>query len=375
MLLSPLLLWLAPSYNARMLKPERIAIFLPNWVGDVAMATPALRAARGHWPKARIVHVGRSLALDTLAGTPWADGRIVDNTRVPPQFRNFLGLIRELRREHFDLAILLPNSFRSAGVARLAGASRIAGYDRDGRGWLLSDKLQPQRDGRRFVPVPTIEYYNDLLRRLGAEVESNRMELPVTEADEAAAEALLQECGVSDASPRVMLNPGASFGVSKMWAPRRYAQLADALADKCGAQIIINAAPSERDIAAEVASNMKHAPAVNFADRGNSLGLLKSLLRRCDLLVTNDTGARHLAAAMGSAVVTIFGSTDPTWARIDYPRERIVRVDVPCSPCQQKQCRLPQGPQFHQCMKAITVEMVLEPAMELLSAGPRGGSA
>jgi heptosyltransferase-2 len=142
--------------------------------------------------------------------------------------------------------------------------------------------------------------------------------------------------------------------------------LADALVDRRGAAIIINAAPSERAIARQVAGAMRRRPAVNLADFDNTIGLLKGLLSRCDLLITNDTGARHIAAALGVPVVTIFGSTDPRWSAIDYQLERIVRLDVPCSPCQKPTCPQPPGPMYHQCMEAITPDAVLAPAEELL---------
>ncbi len=112
---------------------------------------------------------------------------------------------------------------------------------------------------------------------------------------------------------------------------------------------------------------MQSKPAINFAEVPGNIALLKSLLRRCSLLITNDTGARHIAAAMGISVVTIFGSTDPKWSQIDYEHERIVRVEVPCSPCQQKVCAHPAGPQWHECMKAVTPVMVLDAARELLA--------
>lgn len=169
-----------------------------------------------------------------------------------------------------------------------------------------------------------------------------------------------------------MLNPGGAFGPSKIWDSHRYAGVADRLMQRHGAQIIINAAPSERAIAASVDREMCNTPAVNFAELDNSLGLLKGLLRRCSLLITNDTGARHIAAALGTGVVTLFGSTDPRWSRIDYDRERIIRVDVPCSPCQKKMCAQPPGPLYHQCMSAITPEMVLQAAEKLLAAAAVG---
>jgi heptosyltransferase-2 len=360
-----------------MLRARRIAVFLPNWVGDVVMATPSLRALRACFPDARITYVGRPAALATLAGSKHADDVICDRCGRPGRAAGLLCLAQRLRRERLDLAVLLPNSFRAALAARLGGARRILGYDRDGRGWMLTDKLPPPRgaDGR-YVPVSARDYYADLVALLGARCRRQRMSLPVLPADQAAADAVLSEAGVDGRRPLVMLNPGASFGTSKMWDASRYAALADLLIERLGARIIVNAAPNERHVAAWVAAAMRNAPAVSFAERLNTLGLLKGLLKRCDLLVTNDTGARHLAAALGIGVVTIFGSTDPQWSRIDCPRERIVRVDVECSPCQEKLCAQPAGPAYHRCMELIPPEMVFSAAAELLDAGgphERGG--
>lgn len=355
-------------------EPRRILIWLPNWVGDVAMATPALRALRERFRSSHIAYVGRPAAVQLLESAPWTDETIEDRSGGCPVAA--MGLALRLRKARFELAVLLPNSFRTAAVAWLAGARRIAGYARDSRGWMLTDKLLPPRDERgRLSPVPAIEYYANLAALLGADCADRRMTLPLRDADAAAAEEELRRAGADLARPIVMLNPGAAFGSSKMWEEGRYAAVADALIERRGAQIVVNAAPSERAIAARVVAAMKHKPLLHFAGRDNTLGLLKGLLARSTLLVTNDTGARHVAAALGAAVVTLFGSTDPRWTRIDYARERIVRVDVPCSPCQQKRCRLPAGPTFHQCMTAITPEMVLAAAEELLDApaGPRGG--
>lgn len=352
--------------------PNKILVFLPNWVGDVVMATPALRAMRLHFDQAKIIYIGRRVALDTLAGTTWADGTICESSNTSGVL-DLARMAMQVRRERFDLAVLLPNSFRAALLARIGNATRRAGYDRDARGWLLTDKLEPVRQGSRFAPVPTIEYYNTLVKMLGVPEPTWQMELPVAPADDQAAADIFADAQrhahQPQTGPIVMLNPGASFGPSKLWAPKKYAALADELARLRNAQIIINAAPSEKQIAQAVADAMTHPPLINFAHRDNSLGLLKGLLRRCDLLVTNDTGARHFAAAMGTAVVTIFGSTDPTWARLDYPKERTVRAGAPCSPCQRKVCSQPPGPAFHQCMEKVSVEEVLAPSLELLDGG------
>jgi len=342
-----------------------IAVFLPNWVGDVVMATPAISALARHYAGRRIVHAGKSVALATLGPVAEAD----DMVALPP---GAWAAARRLRRIGIELAVLLPNSFRSALIARLAGANRVAGYARDGRGWLLTDKLRPPRlPNGRYKPVSAVDYYIDLAEMLGAQCTSRELFLPVEPEQEAAADALLAASGVDRARPIVMLNPGASFGTSKMWSAERYAALADMLIERAAAQVIINAAPSERRIAGWVARAMRGVPVISFADRDNTLGLLKALLRRCDLLVTNDTGARHLAAAAGIAVVTIFGSTDPRWARIDYPRERIVSVDVECAPCRRKLCCQPPGPDYHKCLERVGVEMVYAAAAELLAESAR----
>ena len=348
---------------------RKIAVFLPNWVGDVVMATPALRALRGHFAGSSIAYIGRKAPIDALTGTTWAD------TLIPEPFRKGSGLsaafklARRLRQERFDLAILMPNSFRSAAVAWMGRCRHRIGYARDGRTFLLTQSLPPQRDDMGYVPVPAIDYYNTLLTLLGITQSDRRMELPLPRSDELAAEVLLRQCEYDPKRPLVMLNPGAAFGTSKLWHFRRYAALADELVVRRDAQIILHAAPSEKTLVAQVAAAMKHPPLVNFGQRDSSIGLLKALLRRCRLLVTNDTGARHIGVAVGVNVVTIFGSTDPNWTTLDYDRERIVRHPLPCSPCQQPLCPQPGGPQYHQCMTAIRVEDVLTPALDLMDQG------
>ena len=340
---------------------RRIAVFLPNWVGDAVMFTPALRAIRARFPDSHIALVARPAPAAALTPNRWTSELIVDRGRL---FR----LLGRLRRGNCDLAVLGPNSFRSALCARLGGAARRLGYDRDGRGWLLTDRLAPTRDARgHFAVTPALEYYLKLAEHLGCDVSNRQMELAVAESDAAMAERLLKETGVDAARPLVLLNPGASYGRSKLYPADRFGAVADALVERHDAQIVINAAPSEGPIADAVQAAMRHAPSLNLGRIENTLGLLKAILARSDLLITNDTGPRHFAAALGAAVVTIFGSTDPGWTTIDYDRERMVRVDVLCSPCQRKQCPLPRGPQHHQCMLAISPEMVLAAAEPLLA--------
>ena len=357
---------------------KRIVVFLPNPVGDVVMATPTLQALREHFATAHIAHVGHEAALDVLSPNRWADGTILDHSRLRPRATNFFRLAERLRQGRFGVGLLLPNSFRAAALARTGGVKRVVGYARDARGWLLTDGQPPPRDEQgRLVPIPAIDYYLELARMVGVPADKlrSKMSLDVGEADQAAADEELRRCSVDPGRPLVMLNPGAAFGPSKMWDPERFAAAADALIERCGAQIIINAAPTERGVAAAVAEAMAHKPALNFAERDNTLRLLKGLMRRCALLITNDTGARHIAAALGISVVTLFGSTDQRWTEIGYKRERIISVDVDCAPCQSRVCPLPAGPSYHQCMGRITPEMVVEAAMVFLSRPASVGAA
>lgn len=348
-------------------KQSNIVVFLPNWVGDVVMATPALRSLREHFADAHIAYVARPQAAAVIEGTADADEVFVDKaSRGAAKTGGFWRMMDRLRGGRFDLAVLMPNSFRTALLAKLAAVRRIVGYKRDGRGFLLSDKLAPPRDDEGYIPTPAIDYYNALAAHLGAAATSRRMSLPVTAAHEQAADALLAESHIAPDRPLVMLNAGAAFGTSKLWSPRGFAAVADALIERRGARIIINAAPSERAIAAQVQDAMSHRPAISFTHRANSIGLLKSLLRRCDLLVTNDTGARHVAAAVGCGIVTVFGSTDPDWTVIYYDRERLVETAAPCAPCQKKTCTQSPGPMYHQCMATIEPPQVLAAAEAIL---------
>ncbi len=352
--------------------PERVAVFLPSWVGDTVMATPALRALRVRFNSSWIALFGRPGPLDILAGADVADTTLIDPSARPAWGPLGLGrAARQLSGLRFDLAVLLPNSFRSALVAALAGVPDRLGYIRDGRGWLLTAGLTPPRAPDGSKTYPTLDYYLELAAELGATTEDRQMRLSVDAHAREQTEQLLAAAGRDAARPLVVLNPGGSFGPSKLWPAERYAAVADTLNERHGAQIIINAAPGETRVAHAVAGAMKHPPLINLADEANSLGLVKGLLAAAALLVTNDTGARHIGAAVGTGLVTVFGSTDPARTIIDYERERIVRASVPCSPCQKKRCPNPRGPTFHQCMLAIEPDDVITAAESLLTQEAR----
>lgn len=344
-------------------EPRSILIVLPNWVGDLVLATPALRAFRERFASAHITFLMKQHLTEILAGGDWMNETIFwpTGSSRPKRRRGFLGLAAELRDRRMDLAVILSNSFRSALFARLAGIRRRVGYDRDGRGLLLTDKLLPERYDGRYVPISMVRYYNAIARYLGCRECPSQLELFTTPEEERTASEALTAAGIADGRPYVVLNPGASFGPAKCWLPDRFAQVGDQLASTTGAAVIISCGPKEIGIARQVAGGMKQP--VTVLDRPvMRLGPSKALIRRASLLVTNDTGPRHFANAFGTPVVTIFGPTHQEWTATESPMERALQVQVHCGPCMKRVC-----PLDHRCMTRVSSDAVIERAQELLA--------
>jgi len=345
---------------------ERLLVVMPSWLGDVVMATPTLRALRGLYPKARITALIKDNLRAMLEGCPWVDRMVTVRRprkgKAALRRRGSIALARRLARGKFDAAILLPNSFRSALIARLARIPQRIGYDRDGRSGLLTDRLLARRRRGGFIPIATRDYYLGIARYLGATDPDPRMELFTRPEDDQRAVELLARIGRQPDQPLVLMAPGANYGSAKMWFPQRYAALADRCAAELGASVAVFGSPQEAQILEKV-RQLARRPVADLTGRGADLRILKSVMKQSDLLVTNDTGPRHMAAAFGVPVVTIFGPTDPAWSEIGYELERQVMVKVFCGPCQKKRC-----PLDHRCMGRIGPEMVFEQAAELLRA-------
>lgn len=334
---------------------ERILVQAPNWLGDFAMATPAFRCIRDNFPNAEITLLTRRYLLPLLEGAPWFDDVIpYDPSGRDRGWRGWRTMVRALRSRRFDVSILLTNSFRTALLARLSGARRRVGYDLEGRGWLLTDRLRPPMAGRgKRVPKPMPEYYLDLLEHFGLQRGSDRMELFVTPELRERGDAWLAEHGIEPGDRFVALNPGASFGASKLWNPASFARVGDALASE-GAKVLVLFGPGEEDLASDIRGRMTR-PTVDPEGRMIALDLLKCVLERCDLLVTTDAGPRHVAVAFARPVVCVMGPTDPRYSATNLEQSTVLREDVDCAPCHLKTC-----PIDHRCMERLTPERVLE---------------
>lgn len=342
--------------------PHRILVVLPNWVGDVVLATPVLAALRAHFAAGRITYLLRPYVQEIVDGGGWHDALIHwPAGRGPMRETRTLRMARRLREERFDLALLLTNSFRSAVVAWRAGVRRRIGYARQARGWLLTDRLRPQKQHGEFVPSPVLPYYVALVERAGCQVPDRNVRLGITPPQERAGRDLLRAYGLDDGRPYALVNPGAAFGAAKCWLPERFAEVCDRLRAEHDLRPVLVGAPHEAPLMRRIAELARTTP-VCCDHPPTTLGSLKVLARRAALLVCNDTGPRHYGAAFGIPTVTIFGPTHQAWTDTDYGGETKLQTPVECGPCQLKTC-----PIDHRCMTGLTTDMVMQAVRELLA--------
>jgi heptosyltransferase-2 len=339
----------------------KLAVFLPNWIGDVIMATPALRALRRHFgPEASIVGIAKPYVAPVLEGTPWLnDLWLVDPGSVDPG-QSARAMIRRLRAMRIDTAVLFPNSFRTAWIAWRGGARQRAGYVRYGRGPLLNVRLFAPMEGDRYSPCSTLDYYLEIAYALGCPPEPPRMELAATACDETQADEVWRALGLRNGRV-VAFNSGGAYGIAKHWPDEYGAELARMIVGSLDHDVLVLCGPGEQERAATLAG--RAGPRVfSLAGFPPSIGLTKASVRRSRLLVSTDSGPRHFGAAFGVPVVALFGPTHMAWTDTHYEGETRLQMPVACGPCQQRVC--PHG--HHRCMWELTAERVYEAVRNLL---------
>jgi heptosyltransferase II len=348
---------------------EKIAIFLPNWIGDVVMTTPAIRAIREKFPQAKLVAVSRPYVAATLDGNPWFDETWLYDKKGKNASRGW-ELIRRFRKDKFDVAVLFPNSFRVAAFSWLGGIKKIIGYSRYGRGFLLTHRFHAIKDQRgNFKPSPIIDDYNQLTKPLGIQDPGYRMELFSTPDAEKQVDELWERFGFNEESEVIGLNPGAAFGAAKHWSVDSFGKLARWLIENRNASVLVLCGPAERELANSIVAQAGCDRIYCLAEEKLSLGLSKACIKRLDCLITTDSGPRHFAAAFDRPVVSLFGPTFIEWTETYYPKGINLQKKVPCGPCQLRVC-----PTDHRCMRDLTVEEVYAATVELLNrCGPTTG--
>ena len=363
-----------PPPPARLSSRGHGIVIAPNWVGDAVMCLPALTTLAARQPDYRWEIVARPGAATVFQAAARAAAKAdwsVTTLREAPGVRQLLAARRRWRPQRPDLAVVFPNSMYSAVFAAATAARRRVGYLRDARGRLLTDAVAGPRPGE--TPPHEAFYYLELLRRAGladtpwSGVDDLR---PRIAADPEILDRWQQQLPVGVSGARVAIHAGASFGHAKRWLPERFAAVAAQLA-AAGHAVLFVGSPEEAPLAASLAQTAMAAagagaaPIVNLGGR-TDLEALLAVLAASRLLIANDSGPMHLAAALGTPVVAIFGSTNarethPLAARGDW---RLLQAPgIACSPCKRREC-----PIDHRCMTRVGVEEVAGAAISLLAA-------
>ncbi|MBI5095581.1 MAG: lipopolysaccharide heptosyltransferase II [Candidatus Hydrogenedentes bacterium] len=326
---------------------------IPNWIGDAAMCTPALRALHQGFPGGEITVAGRAAPCALLHGLPCVARQFVLPSR--PGWLEMRELGHQLKPHARDLAVVLPHSFRSAVLAAFTRANQRLGYNRDGRSFLLTDAVPPHRVNGRIEPIYMAKEYLDLVATIGCKDDGHGLELATDPAVSAQVRTSLSGNG-----PLIGIAPGAAFGPSKLWPSGRYAQVADMLAKQLGARCVLLTGPGEEQTRDAVRAAAK-TPLLCADDGAPTLETLKAAVSQLDLLICNDSGTRHVAVAFGVPTVCIMGPTSPRYSEGPYERGKVLRVDVDCGPCQKPVCATD-----HRCMTRISADWVAETASKIL---------
>ena len=335
--------------------PDKILVRATNWVGDAVMSLPALRALRQRYPQARISILAKPWVADLYRREDVCNTLIAYTART---WAEKWAAARALRPDQFDTAILLQNAFEAAAIAYLAGIPERIGYARDGRGFLLTRAIPVPRPGE--IPRHERFYYLELLRRAGILDEMPAGDVIRLEGAPAARTAGLnrfRQFGLGDVV--IGLSPGAAYGTAKRWLPERFAESANRLAGELGAAVAIFGSKEERALCESVAASIT-SPAKNFAGE-TSLAEFIDLAAACRVYLTNDSGAMHIASALGVPTVAVFGATDDQTTGPTGLLAKVVREPVECSPCLKREC-----PIDHRCMTRVDASRVAEAALELL---------
>ncbi|MDB4786847.1 lipopolysaccharide heptosyltransferase II [Planctomycetaceae bacterium] len=333
---------------------NRIGVFLPNWIGDVVMSTPALRALHKQHPEAEIVGIHRPYISDVLDGTDLIHRSILHDRKSDLPERRGLGFTRLLKREQFDEIYLFTNSLRTGWVAWLSGAKRRVGFANEGRGWMLTDAL-PGFD--REVVKSALDYYIEIVEFAGCEVESQQTELATTDEDEHRWQQFQNSLPAElQQKPIVTFNAGGAFGEAKHWSTPKFAELGQSIVDNFDRTVVVLCGPTERDMAQAIVQKADREHVVSMADQELTIGLSKAAVKHSELLVTTDSGPRHFAQPFDVPVITIFGPTHIGYSETYYKKGTHIQLPVDCGPCQQRTCPLVH----HKCMQDLTVERVFQ---------------
>jgi len=336
--------------------PEKIIVRMPNWIGDLVMATPVLTDLRKAFPKAHITAMCRTPISDLLR-----EDKDIDELFCFSKVSRFgrrddkRDIVEKLRRGGYDLGVLLTYSLSSAWWFWLGNVKRRLGYKGNGRGILLTDKIPfPKNVHEQHL----VETYKMLLEPLGVPLSDTRPRIFLTDKELADAKTLLKQLGISPEQTLIGINPGAAYGTAKCWLPERFREVTEKLLKLPNIQIIYFGDQASMPLVKQICQDLP-SPVINLAGL-TSLRELAALIQLCQVVLTNDSGPMHLAAAVGTPLLALFGSTNDV-ATGPYKTGTVIHKHVSCSPCYQRVC-----PTDFRCMERIGAEEVYEEIVRIL---------
>ena len=332
---------------------DRILIRATNWIGDAILTIPAVDSIRTTYPQAHIAVLAKPWVADIYKLFTSIDEVIIYEN----EYDNALGVLRlarRLKKKKFDLAILLQNAIEAAIMSCAAGIPLRAGYNSDGRGILLTHRVQRNREIQK---LHQIDYYLEMVKALGCVSVNKEMHLE-TRINRHDAQRVLQE-HIPDTKKEIIgIAPGATYGPAKRWFPERFAAVADKIASMFNCQIILLGGKSDWD-AAEDVRRFAQTSFLNLAGKTN-LKEAVYLISQCRLFISNDSGLMHIAGSLNIPTIAIFGSTNPQTTSPAGNQSIVVHQEVSCSPCLKEIC-----PSDFRCMELISVEDVFAVAQNI----------
>jgi lipopolysaccharide heptosyltransferase II len=325
-------------------KPFRILIRSTNWLGDAVMTIPAVRVFKRGRPDAHVTILTPAKLADL-----WKAVSEVDEV-IPVEHGEGVWAVASKLRGRFDVAVLLPNSLRTALEVWLAGIPRRVGYPGHQRRWLLNQVFREKKSKKKADREKSrhqVYHYLALAEFCGADV-TNALDTPSTPAV------------AGGRAPRLGIVPGAEYGPAKRWLPERFAEVMRRVQEETGAEWRMFGVAKDREVADSILSQAA-VPCIDRVGKTTLRELIEEL-RQCDLLLTNDTGTMHLASSLGVPVVAIFGSTEPALTGPLGTGHTVLRKKVECAPCFLREC-----PIDFRCMKAIEAAEVIEAIKRSLS--------
>lgn len=339
------------------LEPKNIIVRMPNWIGDLVMATPVLADLKRAFPNARLTAMCRYPICDLLKEDPAID-EIFCFSKSSGFSRRVerRDIIEKLRKGNYDLGILLTHSFSSAWWFWLGRVGYRLGYECNGRKLLLNKSLPfPENIQNQHLVIT----YKTLLQPLGVPISDTAPHLYLNQKELADARALLRQRGIPDKALVVGVNPGATYGSAKCWLPERFKEVTEKLLRDPDIYIVYFGDQATSSLVKEICKGLS-SRVINLAG-STSLRELASIIGSCDVILTNDSGPMHVADAIGVPMVALFGSTSEVVTG-PYRGGSVIHKHVECSPCYQRTC-----PIDFRCMKRIESDEVYQAIIKILS--------